>query len=328
MIKNCAARAWVLALAFALAAQGCDRAGATGQAEPLQGVVEHDEVTLAFEVTGRVSHVYVREGDALSGEVILARLDEGLTRPERDAKAAELEAARAQLALLEAGPRSEDVRAVQADLRSVVEQQKVLERQRARQAQLTRRGAAPAASLDALDAQQSALAGRRAVLEQNLRALKSGARPEELDAARAQVQALQAQLAAMDARLARFTLTYDAPATVLEVLIKPGEVAAAGAPAFLVADLDHPYVDVFVPQARISTLAVGMPMEVRIDALDQPVFGHVERVNSNAEFTPRFLFSERERENLVIRVRVRIDDPRHLLRAGVPAFVTPREKEP
>jgi hypothetical protein len=54
----------------------------------------------------------------------------------------------------------------------------------------------------------------------------------------------------------------------------------------------------------------------------------VERINSKAEFTPRFLFSERERENLVIRVRVRIDDREHVLRAGVPAFVTPRAEEP
>jgi hypothetical protein len=33
------------------------------------------------------------------------------------------------------------------------------------------------------------------------------------------------------------------------------------------------------------------------------------------------LFSERERPNLVVRVRVRIDDPKELLHAGVPAHV-------
>jgi hypothetical protein len=34
------------------------------------------------------------------------------------------------------------------------------------------------------------------------------------------------------------------------------------------------------------------------------------------------LFSERERPNLVVRVRVRIEDPKRLLHAGVPVFVT------
>ena len=43
------------------------------------------------------------------------------------------------------------------------------------------------------------------------------------------------------------------------------------------------------------------------------------------EFTPKFLFSPRERPNLVVRVRVRVDDPERRLHAGVPAFarITP-----
>jgi hypothetical protein len=39
------------------------------------------------------------------------------------------------------------------------------------------------------------------------------------------------------------------------------------------------------------------------------------------EYIPRFLFSSRERPNLVARVRVRIDDPGGRLHAGAPAAV-------
>jgi HlyD family secretion protein len=67
---------------------------------------------------------------------------------------------------------------------------------------------------------------------------------------------------------------------------------------------------------------------VRVDTLSEPVSGRVERLGYKTEFTPRYLFSEKERANLVIRVRVRIDDPDHVMRAGVPAFVgvSPQEK--
>jgi hypothetical protein len=65
---------------------------------------------------------------------------------------------------------------------------------------------------------------------------------------------------------------------------------------------------------------------VRVDALGTTLPGHVEHVARKAEFTPRFLFSERERPNLVIRVRVRVDDPGERLHAGVPAFVTIESK--
>lgn len=311
---------------FALGAVGCSNASA-GQARALQGVVELDTVTLAFEVSGRVDKVAVEEGDRLEGKVLLAALDESLARPERDARAAELLAAKAQLALVEAGARSEEIRGVQAEIASIQQQEAVLARSRARQAELNAVGAAPASRLDDFDAQATALAGRRDVLGEKLRGLRSGARPQEIEAARAKVQALEAGLTAMDARLARFTMQHEGTVDVLDVFVKAGEIAAAGAPAVSVADLDHPYVDVFVPQKEIASVAVGQPMWVRIDALREPLRAEVERIAHTTEFTPRYLFSEKERANLVVRVRVRADDPQHQLRAGVPAFVTPRLEE-
>jgi HlyD family secretion protein len=319
---------WLVALvpvaAFSFAA--CTNASA-GQARSLQGVVELDTVSLAFEVPGRIEKVEVDDGDRLQGKVVLAALDETMARPEREARAAELAAAKAQLALLEAGSRSEDIRGVQAEIASITAQEQVLERQRQRQVTLSQQGAAPASRLDEFDAQASAFAGRKSVLNEKLKGLRSGARRQEIDAARAQVDALAAVLLAADARLSRFVLTHEGTADVLDVHVKAGEVVSAGAPAFTLADLDHPYVDVFVPESEISAVKMGQAMWVRVDALEQPLRGQVERIGHQTEFTPRYIFSEKERANLVVRVRVRVNDPQHRLRAGVPAFVTPRLEE-
>jgi HlyD family secretion protein len=66
---------------------------------------------------------------------------------------------------------------------------------------------------------------------------------------------------------------------------------------------------------------VGAPAEVRIDALPGERFqGAVEMVGRSLEFTPRYLFSEKERPNLVVRVRIDLQDPNERLHAGVPAF--------
>lgn len=315
---------WLVALALGLAA--CTNASA-GQSRALQGVVELDTVTLAFEVPGRVEKVLADTGDRLQGKVVLASLDESLARPEREARAAELESAKAQLALLEAGARSEDIRGVQAEINSLTEQEKVLERQRARQMELSAQGAAPVSQLDQLDAQASALSGQKAVLGERLKTLRHGARREEIEAARAKVEALAATLLAADTRLQRFALVHEGTADVLDVHVKVGEVVAAGAPAFTVADLDHPYVDIFVPEAEISSIKMRAPMSVRVDALKDALPGEVERIGHHTEFTPRYIFSEKERANLVVRVRVRVNDPEHRLRAGVPAFVTARIEE-
>jgi HlyD family secretion protein len=98
-------------------------------------------------------------------------------------------------------------------------------------------------------------------------------------------------------------------------------VVAAGAPVLTLADTTRPFAEVFVPQAEMSRVKLGALALVRVDTLDRPLTGHVEHVARQTEFTPRFLFSERERPNLVVRVRVRIDDSERKLHAGLPARV-------
>jgi HlyD family secretion protein len=108
----------------------------------------------------------------------------------------------------------------------------------------------------------------------------------------------------------------------VDVHVKVGEMVAPGTPALTIADLDHPFVDAFVPQGRIAGVVVGGAARVRVDGVPRALSGAVEHVFPRTEFTPRFLFSEDERPNLVIRVRVRVRDPQHVLHAGLPAFVT------
>ncbi|TFH31691.1 MAG: HlyD family efflux transporter periplasmic adaptor subunit, partial [Myxococcales bacterium] len=95
---------------------------------------------------------------------------------------------------------------------------------------------------------------------------------------------------------------------------------AAGATVITVADTTHPYVDVFVPQQSLSGLEVGLSARVRVDAEADSFGGEIEHIAPTTEFTPRYLFSPTERPNLVVRVRVRINDPDERLHAGVPAF--------
>jgi len=97
---------------------------------------------------------------------------------------------------------------------------------------------------------------------------------------------------------------------------------AAGAPIVSVGDTLHPFVDVYVPEGQLAGITRGAPAELRVDGVGHTFPVVVETLGTKPEFTPRFLFSERERPNLVIRVRVRALDPKEELHAGVPAFVT------
>lgn len=285
-------------------------------------MVEFDERDLAFEVGGRVQAVSVHRGEALARDRVVATLDDSMVRPVIEARTAEVSAARARVSLLRAGARGSDVRSLQAQVSGARATESMVERNLQRSRLLASNGALPAAQVDDLEAQRDRAHAEREAAEERLRTMRAGARSQEVDVAQAQLAAATQALEVEQQRLARHTLRASLEGDVIDVLVDPGDVVAPGAPVALVADTHHPYVDVFVPQGRIDGVRVGMPAAVRVDATPTPFAGRVEDVGRHTEFTPRYLFSEQERPHLVVRVRVRVEDPSARLHAGVPAFVT------
>ncbi|MEZ4411053.1 MAG: HlyD family efflux transporter periplasmic adaptor subunit [Polyangiales bacterium] len=321
MIKNSRGR-WrgLLVVLVGIGALGCGRAEAAGPT-PWQGVVEFEDRALGFELGGRVATVTVERGQVVRPGDVIATLDETLERPMRDARAAEVEAARAQLRLVQAGARREDIRALEAQVRAARETEAVVTRSLERARRLAAEGAAPTAGVDELESQHARAVGERGALEERLSAARRGSRPQEVEAARARLEAAEAALAAQAQRLARYTLRAEHGGVVLERHVEPGEVVSPGLPVVTVADVGHPYVEVFVPQASLPSVALGEAATVRVDGDARGYPARVEFIGRRLEYTPRYLFSPRERPNLVARVRVRVDDPTGGLRAGAPAEV-------
>ncbi len=319
MVKNYPATRWAL-VGLGLAA-GCRSTPATGR-EPRQGIVELDQRALGFELPGRVRSVAVTRGAAVAADAVVATLDDGLARPVRDARAAEARAAEAQLDLVRAGSRREDVRATEVQLAGARETEAIVRRNHARVAALAKEGSVTPSHLDDMEAQLATAEAQRRVLEQRLALQRAGARKEEIAAAEARLGAARAALAAEEERLTRYAVRAPLAGTVLDVHFDPGEVVGAGVAVVTMADTRHPYVDIFVPEGAMAPVRVGLAATVRVDARPRAYGAHVEDVARRTEFTPRYLFSERERPNLVVRVRVRVDDASGAeLPAGVPAEV-------
>jgi len=287
-----------------------------------QGIVEHDDRHLGFRVGGQLREIRYDRGDLIEDGALIAVLDDSAELPILLAREADLAQIRANAALVYAGPREEEVRSTMAELAgaraSLREARANLDRHRNLPEQ-----AATARSLVAeLDAAYAQSKAQVRMLQERLKQLRAGARPEELAAADAAVLAAEAAVDAQKERLALYSLYASERVTVLDVPVRVGEVVAAGATVATVADTTHPYVDVFVPQQSLGGLEVGVLARVRVDAESDVFEGEIEHVAPTTEFTPRFLFSPQERPNIVVRVRVRINDPEERLHAGVPAFAT------
>jgi HlyD family secretion protein len=314
-------RAWMTVLVAAIAFAGIDCRRGDADENRYQGVIEYEERDLAFEVLGRLIERPVVEGQVVKPGDLLARLDDTLEKSARDARAAEAQAMRDQLGLLKSGARAEDIRAMEAQVRAARASEGLLRTNLDRTRKLFEGKAAPPASVDQLESDLNRATAQRQGLEQNLSALRHGARPQEIEMALHRLASAEAEVALEETRLQRYALRADGAGEVLQVHFELGEMAAVGTPVVTVADTHRPYVDVFVPEAEIGGIRVGAPARVRTDAVARELGGRVERISRRTEFTPRYLFSRGERTNLSIRVRVRVDDPGRALHAGPPAFV-------
>ncbi len=106
-------------------------------------------------------------------------------------------------------------------------------------------------------------------------------------------------------------------------LVEPGELAAPGAVLMIVADLDLVTLQIFVPTDRIGRVRLGQEAIVTVDSFPGRQFqGHVVYIADRAEFTPKNVQTQEDRVQTVFAVKVRLDNPEHLLKPGMPADAT------
>ena len=208
-----------------LCASACAR---TPPAAGYQGVIELHERVLSFEVSGRIQELRVRRGERVEAGQVLAVLDDALERPQRDAKAAEARAADAQLDLLKAGARAEEIRGAEAQLRGAQAAEETLRDSLERIRKLRAEGTVPPSQLDEARGQYDRARAERQAAEERLAALRAGARSQEMRAALARSSQAHASLEAADARLQKFVLRADIAGVILDTHVEPGEVGAAG----------------------------------------------------------------------------------------------------
>jgi HlyD family secretion protein len=65
---------------------------------------------------------------------------------------------------------------------------------------------------------------------------------------------------------------------------------------------------------------LNQTVEVTVDSFPDKTFeGVVTYISDEAEFTPRSVQTREERVNLVFAVKIRIENPDHALKPGIPA---------
>ena len=296
------------------------------------GHVEATETRLAPEVGGRVLTLSVKEGDRIEPGQTILTLDTRDVQLAIDRAKADHAAAEAQLRLVQAGSRVEDIRQAQsqvetarAEVSAAKSELDSAEQDLTRFDTLLKNNSGSRKQRD--DAATRRDVARERVLsaesrvktaEENLAKLKAGARREEVDAARARVASVAAQVASLEKGIGDATLRSPVGGLVSEKLIEVGEMIAPRAPAVVIVDLDHAWADVFVPEPTVPQIKIGQAATVFTDAGGAGLPGTISYISPKAEFTPRNVQTAEERSKLVYRVRIAVDNKAGILKQGMP----------
>lgn len=251
------------------------------------GRLEADQVDISPKTPGRVVDILASEGELVAKDQVLARID-------TDELMANLDRAKAEVAL---------ARETRSEAEAIVLQReselRLAEHDLLRALTLVEKGHISQAVFDQRQSSRDvAEAARRAATA-------------HVATAESQIRAAEAEVRRIQSQIDDSTLLAPVAGRILYRLVEPGEVLAAGAPILTLLSLENIYMEIFLPAADAGLLAFGTEARIVLDALpDYAIPAHVSFVSPEAQFTPKQVETISEREKLVFRVRVRIPPER------------------
>lgn len=275
------------------------------------GRIEAVEIDIAARQPGRVEAIEVREGDLVRTGQVLVRMDtESLQAQLRQAEARVRQAedavstARSQLA-----QRESEKEAMQA---LVVQRQTELaaaQRRTQRLADLRQQSVISQQQLDdqteAVDRASATLAAARAQVAASDAAI--AAARNQIRGSESAVEAERAAVARLRTDIEDSVLKAPRDGRVQLIVARPGEVVGGGGRVLNLVDLKDVYMTFFLPTRAVGRVALGSEARLVLDAVPQYVIpARISFVADVAQFTPKTVETQVEREKLMFRVRAQI----------------------
>ena len=247
------------------------------------GRIEATEIDIATKFQGRVEKIYVEEGDIVSVNQTVAKMD---------TRSLDAQLAQAEARIVQAKKEQINAEFIVAQRRSEYE---LAKKNLYRANQLLKKGIIPEQEYD-------------------IRFASTETAKDALAAAEAQISEIEAVVKAAEAAAKRVesdledaVLKTPIRGRVIYRLAEPGEVLPAGGKVLTLIKLTDVYMTIFLPETQVGRVALGDEARIILDAAPQYVIpGNISFVAANAQFTPREVETRTEREKLMFRVKIRI----------------------
>ncbi|QOY86550.1 HlyD family efflux transporter periplasmic adaptor subunit [Paludibaculum fermentans] len=144
-------------------------------------------------------------------------------------------------------------------------------------------------------------------------------REEEVGMRQAEIQRAKSQTGVLDVQMNDRILVAPVGGVVLSKSAEMGEILAAGATVVTLGDVDKPWVRGYVSESDLGRVKLGMPAVVKTDSFKGKEYkGKVTFISAEAEFTPKQIQTTEERQKLVYRIKIEVENPNHELKLNMP----------
>lgn len=275
------------------------------------GRIEAVEIDVSTKIPGRISEILVDEGDFVTAGQVLARMDTRELEARRRQAEAQLHRALIGVDTAKAfvAEREAEKNAAQA---SVEQRQALFDAAESRHERSDQLAQSNIVSQQIRDDDRALALGANAGVAQAQAQLAAtdaaiGAAKAQVVDAEAAVDAARAAIETIAADIDDSTLTSPRDGRVQYRVAQPGEVLPAGGRVVDLVDLGDVSMTFFLPAAQAGRVALGAEVRVVLDAVPQYVIpAKATFVADVAQFTPKTVETEEERQKLVFRVKAQI----------------------
>ncbi|HMB98094.1 MAG TPA: HlyD family efflux transporter periplasmic adaptor subunit [Balneolaceae bacterium] len=279
---------------------GCDRESGSDA----YGQFEATETTISAEVSGRVIHFTVNDGDFLDQNTHVGTIDTVMIHLKREELRHQIESVRARIAGIDS-----QIRVQQEELNvAMIELNRVK--------RLREDGAATEEQLD--NAQ-----GKVNIIRERINSLET-----EKTKVYPEIRSMEAKLSQMNEQVSDSKVVNPVNGTVLTSFVEPFEVVRPGQPLYRIANLDTLTLRVYISGAQLPDVKLGQAVTVIVDKNEtenQQMEGTISWIASEAEFTPQMIQTKEERVTQVYAVKVNVPNPEGILKIGMPGEVRLRD---
>jgi len=264
------------------------------------GSFEATEVIISAEVAGRLETFTLNEGDFLKKGQMVGNIDSTQIY--------------FQKLLAQTGKKGAETRRPDMNVQIASAQQELAKAQfeKARIQRLLADGAATQKQLDDVNTQI-------AVIQKSIDAAKNTL-TTNINSLNEQSNSYSIQTAQVEDMLKRCKLVNRVEGTVLNKYAEPNELVGQGTPLYKIADIRNMILRVYVVAPQLEKLKIGQPATVFINTENgqqKEYKGKISWISNKAEFTPKTIQTQEERQNLVYAVKINVPNTDGLIKIGM-----------